>query len=415
VDPAKSDHGKAVNIERLIQQVKMTAKGGVRASKEYVENELKNVESILPPVLISELKDGILKNELSKKVVQEVILKAIENYKHALVEPGEAVGIIAAQSIGEPGTQMTLRTFHYAGVRERNVTLGLPRLIEIVDARRIPSTPTMTIYLDKEHRTKKEKATEMAQKIIFTTVNDLSHTRIDQINQAIVIELDDTALKNRGSTIEAVKKSITLPNCEASEEGGIIKVVTKSSRFVDLQKLQDKILKVHVKGIPGIHRAVVVEEKGEWIVQTDGSNLPKVLKTPGIDFTRTTTNNINEVASTIGIEAARNVIIREAMGVLEEQGLDVDIRHVMIVADVMTYNGSVRQIGRHGVSGEKASVLAKAAFEITVPTLVDASVRGQSDRLKGVTESVIIGQTVPIGTGLIELYMRLGQEEKNEK
>jgi DNA-directed RNA polymerase subunit A" len=243
----------------------------------------------------------------------------------------------------------------------------------------------------------------------------LSHTRIDQINQAIVIELDDTALKNRGSTIEAVKKSITLPNCEASEEGGIIKVVTKSSRFVDLQKLQDKILKVHVKGIPGIHRAVVVEEKGEWIVQTDGSNLPKVLKTPGIDFTRTTTNNINEVASTIGIEAARNVIIREAMGVLEEQGLDVDIRHVMIVADVMTYNGSVRQIGRHGVSGEKASVLAKAAFEITVPTLVDASVRGQSDRLKGVTESVIIGQTVPIGTGLIELYMRLGQEEKNEK
>ena len=73
------------------------------------------------------------------------------------MEPGEAVGIVAAQSIGEPGTQMTLRTFHYAGVKEQNVTLGLPRLIEIVDARRIPSTPIMTIYLTGEHAQKQRR------------------------------------------------------------------------------------------------------------------------------------------------------------------------------------------------------------------------------------------------------------------
>jgi len=412
VDPAKSDHGKAVNIERLIQQVKMTAEGGTTASKDYILSKLKDVETILPPILMTELEKNLLQDKLNENVVEEVISKAVESYKHALVEPGEAVGIVAAQSIGEPGTQMTLRTFHYAGVRERNVTLGLPRLIEIVDSRRIPSTPAMTIYLDKEHRVDKEKATEIAQKIIFTTVNDVAlRIYIDQIAQAIVIELNDVSMKNRGVTLDAIKKAIDLPNCEVSEEGNRIKITMKNARFADLQKLQTKVSKVHVKGIPSIHRAVIMQEHGEWIVQTDGSNLPKILKTPGVDFTRTITNNINEVASTLGIEAARNVIIKEAMNVLEEQGLDVDIRHVMLVADVMTYTGNVRQIGRHGVSGEKASVLAKAAFEITVPTLVDAAVRGQADKLKGVTESVIVGQTVPIGTGLIELYMRLKSEE----
>jgi len=133
--------------------------------------------------------------------------------------------------------------------------------------------------------------------------------------------------------------------------------------------------------------------------------LPKVLDIEGIDPTRTVTNHIHEIAKTLGIEAARNVIINEAKGVLEEQGLDVDIRHVMLVADIMTATGEVRQIGRHGISGEKSSVLARAAFEITVPNLVEASIKGESDPLKGVTENVIVGQSIPIGTGLVDLYM----------
>ena len=114
------------------------------------------------------------------------------------------------------------------------------------------------------------------------------------------------------------------------------------------------------------------------------------------------------------VEAARNAIIREAMGVLEEQGLDVDIRHVMLVADIMTSTGDVRQIGRHGISGEKSSVLARAAFEITVPNIVDAAIRGESDPLKGVTENVIVGQSIPIGTGLVDLYMSTAGREKTK-
>jgi DNA-directed RNA polymerase beta' subunit len=136
-----------------------------------------------------------------------------------------------------------------------------------------------------------------------------------------------------------------------------------------------------------------------------------VMRIQGIDLTRTTTNNIHEIAETLGIEAARNKLIQEAQGVLEEQGLDVDVRHVMLVADIMTLTGEVYQIGRHGVSGKKASVIARAAFEITVPTLVEAASKGTIDMFKGVTESVIVGQNIPVGTGIIEIYMRMGKGE----
>ncbi|UCD25994.1 MAG: DNA-directed RNA polymerase subunit A'', partial [Candidatus Bathyarchaeota archaeon] len=182
----------------------------------------------------------------------------------------------------------------------------------------------------------------------------------------------------------------------------------------DLKKLLDKISDQHLKGGPGIRRVLVTEEDGEWVIRTDGSNMAIILDVYGVDPTRTATNHIHEIAKTLGIEAARNSIIREAMGVLEEQGLDVDIRHVMLVSDIMTSTGDVRQIGRHGISGEKSSVLARAAFEITVPNIVEAALRGESDPLKGVTENVIVGQSIPIGTGLVDLYMSTAGREKTK-
>ncbi|RLI11533.1 DNA-directed RNA polymerase subunit A'', partial [Candidatus Bathyarchaeota archaeon] len=151
------------------------------------------------------------------------------------------------------------------------------------------------------------------------------------------------------------------------------------------------------------------------VIRTDGSNLSKVLEVPGVDTSRTTPNNVNEIAKTSGIEAARNALINEAKGVLEEQGLDVDVRHVMLVADIMTSTGEVQQIGRHGVSGKKSSVLARAAFEITVPNIVEASVKGEKDPLEGVTENVIVGQSIPIGTGLVELYMSTSKLKREKK
>jgi len=415
VDPAKSDHGKAVNIERLVERIKIALKGGKPASVSYVEKRLETVKDELTPFLIKELKRCILEAKLNQNAVDQAVSLALQDYKQALVEPGEAVGIIAAQSIGEPGTQMTLRTFHYAGVREQNVTLGLPRLIEIVDARKIPSTPIMDIYLDKEHRGCREKATEVAQQIIFTILEDVSQfISINPKSSAVIVKLDKAMMADRGVTPRDLKDALHVPNCDVKTSNS--EIIIKPTELTDLRKLCDKVSAIHVKGITGIRRVLLAEEKGEWVIHTDGSNLAKVLKVPGVDPTRTTTNDIHEIAETLGIEAARNAIVKEAMGVLEEQGLDVDIRHVMLVADVMTSTGEVRQIGRHGVSGEKASVLARAAFEITVPSLIDAAARGSTDMLKGVTENVIVGQSVPVGTGLVDLFMAtLPQEKKGKK
>jgi DNA-directed RNA polymerase subunit A' len=415
VDPAKSDHGKAVNVDRLIEQVKIIVDKGKPAPKKYIKERILDVEEQLTPLIFKELNYGLPKAKLTPEGVDQIIKLTVENYKRALVEPGEAVGIVAAQSIGEPGTQMTLRTFHYAGVREQNVTLGLPRLIEIVDARRTPSTPIMTIYLDKEHRKSKEKATEIARNIINTTIADIAETEpyLDPEREVAIVKLDKNMMEDRGVDAEELPNLIKMSNYELSIEGK--QLVIQPKKQVDMKKLLSGLPSEHVKGVPDIRRVLVTEEIGEWVIRTDGSNLAAVLDVSGIDPTRTTTNNMHEIAKTLGIEAARNSLIKEAMGVLEEQGLDVDIRHVMLMADIMTSTGEVRQIGRHGISGKKSSVLARAAFEITVPNIIDAAIRGESDPLKGVTENVIVGQSIPIGTGLVDLYMTTNQNREKKK
>jgi DNA-directed RNA polymerase subunit A' len=408
IDPVKSDHGKAINIERLLDSLKLTMEKGTPATKKYIKEELAKNENELTPRLIAELKKSASTTKLSKKAFNKLLQIVLDSYKNGQVEPGEAVGIVAAQSIGEPGTQMTLRTFHYAGIKEMNVTLGLPRLIEIVDARRNPSTPIMKIYLDKEHSATIEKATKIAEKIVYTTADAISSIiYIDPLKASIVIKVNKTRMKNRGIIQEDLENIFSFSECKVTFDDDAILITPEE--VTDLSKLLSKLPLTHIKGIPGIRRALVTREKGEWLINTDGSNLSKILKIPGIDPNRTSTNNVHEIAQTLGIEAARNSLIKEARGVLEEQGLDVDIRHVMLVADIMTVNGQVYQIGRHGVSGKKSSVIARAAFEITVPTLVDAASKGTKDMFKGVTESVIVGQNIPVGTGIIEIFMGLGK------
>jgi DNA-directed RNA polymerase subunit A' len=414
VDPAKSDHGKAVNVSRLVDQIRIGREKGKTGTVEFIKEELDKVEGQLTPILVEQLKQSLGKAELTKPSVEKAINLTVDRYKRALMEPGEAVGIVAAQSIGEPGTQMTLRTFHYAGVKEQNVTLGLPRLIEIVDARRIPSTPIMKIYLTEELRKSKEAAVKVARDIVYTTMENLAEAvYLDSVHDEIIIELDKTMMDDREVTMQDLKEKIEIPNTTVKIKGNNIHIQPKKVEAI--KKLLGKVSVFHVKGVPGIKRVLVTEEHGEWVINTDGSNLPRVLDIPGVDCTRTTTNNVHEIAKTLGIEASRNALVNEAKGVLEEQGLDVDTRHVMLVADMMTSTGEVQQIGRHGISGKKSSVLARAAFEITVPNIVEAAVKGESDPLAGVTENVIVGQSIPIGTGLVELFMSSFEKKREKK
>jgi DNA-directed RNA polymerase subunit A' len=412
VDPAKSDHGQAVNVSRLIDQIKIGEEKGKAAPADYIKKQLVTVEGQLTPILMDQLKHGLAKTRLSKEGVDKAVALTADQYKKALMEPGEAVGIVAAQSIGEPGTQMTLRTFHYAGVKEQNVTLGLPRLIEIVDARRIPSTPIMTIYLTGDYRKSKEGAVEIARTVIYTSLEDIASAIYeDPVRENIVVELNMSMMEDRAITLEELKDRLQIQNATVEVTDDTVQITPK--KVENLKKLLSKVPGFHVKGVPDIKRVLVTEEHGEWVIRTDGSNLSRVLQISGVDTSRTTTNNVHEIAKTLGIEAARNALVNEAKGVLEDQGLDVDVRHVLLVADMMTTTGEVQQIGRHGISGKKASVLARAAFEITVPNIVEAAVKGESDPLEGVTENVIVGQSIPIGTGLVELYM--STFEKQEK
>ncbi len=391
--------------------------------EKFVEDDLEEARRRLPKRIYEELVEKLQKTveaygltpEEAKKIIREVI----EEYELSLVEPGEPVGTVAAQSIGEPGTQMTLRTFHYAGVREFNVTLGLPRFIELVDAKKEPSTPMMEVYLDEEHRYDVEKAKEVARRIEYTKVENVaSEVYIDMATLSIVVRLDKAMLEDKGVTVEQVKKvleKLKLGAVRTDEEDPYTLIIELqleggAINITELQKKKERVLNAKIKGIKKIKRVIIQSIKHpdgreEYYLLTDGSSLKDVLEVPGVDPRRTITNNIKEIEQVLGIEAARYALIKEMKHVLDEQGLDVDIRHLILVADIMTQTGRVRQIGRHGVSGEKPSVLARAAFEMTVQHLFDAAARGEVDKLLGVTENVIIGGVVPVGTGMTEIYM----------
>ncbi|MHA1580778.1 MAG: DNA-directed RNA polymerase subunit A'' [Candidatus Freyarchaeota archaeon] len=397
-------------------------------SIDEISKQIENLrkEGVLPPLLIDELeanlKARVDDDNLTPKKIKKIVEEIKKSYSNVLVEPEEAVGTVAAQSLGEPGTQMTLKTFHYAGVAELNVTLGLPRLIEIVDARRNPATPMMTIHLDEEHRYDLAKAKEVARLIETTKVETVAHNvEIDLTTMEIVIHLDPELMEDKGITVEMVLEKVkSLKKGEVRTEGNTIILTPEYDSLADLQKLLEKTRSLTLKGVVGIERVVIKKEKdtNEYVLYSEGTNLPEVLRIPGVDVSRTSSNHIHEVAQTLGVEAARNAIIEEASKVLDEQGLDVDIRHIMLVADLMTVSGEIRQIGRHGISGEKESVLARAAFEVTVKHLIEAAVKGEEDNLRGITENVIVGQLIPVGTGAIDLLMGqypTQQEDKKEE
>jgi len=362
----------------------------------------------LPPSLQAEVKAAFRKFKLTEAQKKKALAKIIERYRKSMFEAGEAAGMIAAQSISEPATQMTMRTYHVAGAAQIEVTLGLPRLVEIFDARRVPKTPTMTVYL--KSGTSKEKAKEIAAQIREIKVKDVALAiNIDLLNSQIEIVIDKKATKEAGlrqNTIVTILKG-ALKNMEVRPRGESVIIKPKTEVSVkELQKLRSKILEVHLKGLKGISQTVLNQKDGEWVLSTLGSNFAKVLGVKGVDIKRTVTNNIHEIEKVLGIEAARAAIINEAMHTLREQGLDVDVRHIMLVADVMTVDGTIKAIGRYGIAGMKGSVLARANFEETIKHLTKASVRKEVDRLESIVENVMINQVVPAGTGMFDLVFK---------
>ncbi|MEM0371930.1 MAG: DNA-directed RNA polymerase subunit A'' [Ignisphaera sp.] len=378
-----------------------------RTIKEIVEKKLANKA---PKKVIDEVMSYLAKYSLTEDEVNQILDELDEELNDNTIEPGEPVGIVAAQSIGEPSTQMTLRTFHYAGVRELNVTLGLPRLIELVDAKKVPSTPLTYVYLEEPYKYDRDKAIEIARRIELTKlINVASKIDIDLATNTAIISLDPEMLNDKGlsidEVIQALKKHIKKAEVLISNENPYDVMIQFEEPInpLKVEKIRDRILNVKLKGIKNINKVIIQKRGNEYVLVCEGSNLKELMNIEGIDYRRIRTNNIKEVEEVLGIEAARALLIEEIANVLEEQGLEVDIRHIMLLADMMTRTGTIRQIGRHGVAGTKESVLARASFEITVKQLVDAAVHGDIDDLEGIAENVIVGNYAPVGTARIKL------------
>ncbi|HXU96205.1 MAG TPA: DNA-directed RNA polymerase subunit A'', partial [Candidatus Nitrosotalea sp.] len=413
IDVAKSDHGEAFRITRLIESESIVD-SGKKASKEEITDLVKKYTKTFNPRLSKTVLEALLESKLSREGVDKVCKKALELYDNAKVEPGQAVGVVTAQSIGEPGTQMTLRTFHFAGIRERNVTLGLPRLIELVDARKKPVTPTMDIYLEENHKKSKEKAIKVAREILHTKISALISSTETDYSTKIKLNLNPDKLRERACTIENVVDALqsSKKKFEIEPSGNSITLtLPEESDTQTVLAMRNKILSTTVKGVTDVERVTIVQQGDEWVIQTSGSNIAKVWEIDGIDKKNIRTNNIFEIASSLGIEAARNSLINELNSTLTDQGLEVDVRYLMLVSDLMCSRGYLQQIGRHGIAGTKTSVLARAAFEITVPTIAEAALAGEVEELKGVTENVIVGANIPIGTGTVDLYMKVVEEQ----
>jgi DNA-directed RNA polymerase subunit A" len=381
------------------------------SGEQEIMDGLKEIGRWLPRYVVGELAKKIHGLKLSKKRLHELLTKICEKFELHAIDANESAGIVSAQSIGEPGTQMTMRTFHYAGVAEMNVTLGLPRLIEIVDARRVPSTPIMELYVKSGH-TDLEKIRKIATEIEMTSLEDVASIETDLQNMRVLAFPDDHRMKSRGVTwpeieekmkkfgeVQEVKRQIG--NTERKARALVVEAGEPS--FKKLQRLVEQVRTMKIKGIDGISRAIIRKRGDGYVIYTEGSNLSKILELPYVDASRTSTNSIQEIYEVLGIEAARNAIVNEANNTLQEQGLTVDIRHIMLVSDMMTNDGDVKAIGRHGISGRKSSVLARAAFEITAHHLLRAAITGEVDYLDGVAENVIVGQPVTLGTGAVNL------------
>ena len=385
----------------------------VEVTNKLLEEKLEELHKDgIPEDLIEKIRNRIKDEKLEVEQLEYLLNKIYINFNNAIVETSEPVGTVAAQSIGEPGTQMTLRTFHYAGVEEFSVTQGLPRLIEIVDARRFPSTPQMEIYLEKGYRETENSAIKVHNRIEQIRIEQITHDiDLDFINWQLSINLIPEICEKKGIEIDEIPEVLKRYKKKGTikREGNSIIINPGIEDLQSLQKLREKILKKVVKGIRGVKRGLLTpaDDGKEWVIKTEGTNMQSVVQIEGVDTTRTVSNHIHEIEKLYGIEAARNMIIIESQKVLEQQGLDVDLRHLLILSDLMCVDGSIQSIGRHGISGSKSSVFARAAFEVTVNQLLDAGLYGEEERLLGIPENVIIGQVTPIGTGRVSVMFDL--------
>ena len=399
----KSKKEEEEDVDETIPDKIISLEGTAKTLKDLSEE----LGYDLPRAILQQAADKVDEQDIDEEDYDELLDIINQRYQDRKIDPKESVGIVGAQSIGEPGTQMTMRTFHHAGVAEIGVTQGLPRMIEVVDARKEPSTPVMEVHMEDDIKKDRDKAKEIASKLEVTRLIDIADVDIDLADMKAIIKHNEKKVKESMVDIDkdVVQRLQKLRGIQGkvTRDGDLIYIDVEEGKFSALHETVDQAKNTKIKGLKGVERAIIRDTGKEYVIYTEGSNLEKVLKIDGVDVEHTTCNSIVEIYNVLGVEAARNSIINEARETLEEQGLEVDIRHIMLVSDIMTNEGDVKAIGRHGVSGKKTSVLARAAFEITSTHLLRAAIVGEVDSLDGVAENVIVGQPIKQGTGAVQV------------
>jgi DNA-directed RNA polymerase subunit A" len=332
------------------------------------------------------------------------------------ISPGEATGLITAQSFGEASTQMVLNTFHMAGVAEMQVTSGLPRIIEIFDARKKPSSPKMEIYLNKEFNDE-ENAKTIAEKIKQVKIKEIAdEINLDFGNKNIEIILDKKRVKQTHMSLKKIIERLNELGFDTTEGNNSIKLNASSYEFRDIYKLKEKLKETIISGIKGVEQILIVKRGPNFVIMTLGTNLKEIIRLKEVNGNKTFSNDIHEVAGVFGIEAARQLIINEIKEVLDSQGLDIDERHLKLAADAMTNTGEVKGVTRMGIIAQKSSILARATFETPIKQFTNAIIKGKTDKLSSVIENIILNQPVPVGTGLPGLMVNvIGPLTKKDK
>nr|CAB3484960.1 unnamed protein product [Digitaria exilis] len=375
---------------------------------------------------------------ISAKQLQVFLDTCFFRYQSKTIEAGASIGAIGAQSIGEPGTQMTLKTFHFAGVasmmpfttcffnNKKDVTLGVPRIKEIINAAKKISTPIITAELLSRKDVLSARIVKGAmEKAVLGEVASAIKIVLKSSQPNLVVKLDTQLIEalHMGISADSVQLSIlSHPKIKLKSEH--VRVVDrdklriypagtdKSKLQLELHNLKSMLPKVIVKGIPTVERVVIGEIKKKDTLErynllVEGTNLLAVMGTPGVDARNTKSNHIMEMCHTLGIEAARRSIIDEIQYTMKSHGMNIDVRHMMLLADLMTYKGEVLGITRYGIAKMKSSVLMLASFEKTSEHLFNASYSGREDNIEGVSECIIMGIPMQLGTGILKVRQRL--------
>ena len=389
----------------------------------------------------NELDEGALTTKqrdlqrLSREQMLGFFATCLRKYRGAVIEPGSAVGAVGAQSIGEPGTQMTLKTFHFAGVASMNITLGVPRIKEIINAAKTISTPVIRAelldpYDESSARAVKGRLERTELGGICTSISeviDLCECYIEivldrqRIND---LHLDVNAYRVRSALLAQPKLKLQPADLIVEDDVELKVLAGRGARdqnaLFELHRLRQVLKTVVVCGIKDVTRAIITlkddneksdEEKrsGQKChkILVEGAGLQAVMGVKGVRGEQTRSTHIMEVEKTLGIEAARRTIVEEIADVMRHHGMDIDARHVALLADVMCFRGEVLGITRFGVPKMKQSVLMLASFEKTTDHLFEAAVHARTDSVAGASECIIMGIPIPLGTGIFKLLQRM--------